>query len=85
VPYKYLTTAGVSTGIDGGLFLAQRLVGTEAAKLIQRGLEYEPEPPFGPIDWDPAVVDMVRPIWRGPLADVLAEHPHLAKRRELAS
>ena len=39
---KYLTTAGVSAGIDGGLYLASRLVGEDAAKLIQRGIEYEP-------------------------------------------
>ena len=74
---KILTTAGVSAGIDGGLHLAARLVGEEAAKLIQRGLEYEPAPPLGPIDWDPAVVESLRPIWRGPLPDVLAAHPHL--------
>ena len=74
---KYLTTAGVSAGIDGGLRLAQRLVGDEAAKLIQLGMQYEPEPPLGPIDWDPTVVDAVRPIWRGPLRDILAAHPHL--------
>lgn len=77
---KYLTTAGVSAGIDGGLRLAQRLVGEEAAKIIQRGMQYEPEPPLGPIDWDPAVVDAVRPIWRGPLPDILAEHPYLDRR-----
>ena len=76
---KYFTTAGVSAGIDGGLHLAARLVGEEAAKLIQRGLEYEPQPPFGPIDWDAAVVEALRPIWRGPLADELARHPHLAR------
>jgi len=28
---KYLTTAGVSAGIDGGLYLASRLVGDDAA------------------------------------------------------
>ena len=74
---KFLSTAGVSAGIDGGLHLASRLVGEEAAKLIQRGLEYEPLPPFGPIDWDPDVVDALRPIWRGALEDVIAAHPHL--------
>ena len=77
---KYLTTAGVSAGIDGALYLASRLVGEEAAKLIERGIEYEPEPPLGPIDWDPAVVDAVRPIWRPPLEEVLAAHPHLDSR-----
>jgi transcriptional regulator GlxA family with amidase domain len=74
---KYLTTAGVSAGIDGGLHLAERLVGTEGAKLIQLGMQYEPEPPLGPIDWDPAAVDALRPIWRRPLSEILAEHPHL--------
>lgn len=74
---KHLTTAGVSAGIDGGLYLAQRLAGEEAAKLIKRGLEYEPDPPLGPIDWDPAVVEAVRPIWREPLVDLIAAHPYL--------
>ena len=77
---KYLTTAGVSAGMDGGLHLAQRLVGDEVAKLIQRGMQYEPEPPLGAIDWDPAVTEAVRPIWRGPLEDIVAAHPHLAGR-----
>lgn len=78
---KFLTTAGVSAGIDGGLYLASRLVGEDMAKLIQRGLEYEPEPPFGGIDWDPATTDMLRPIWRGTLEEELARHPHLAGAR----
>jgi transcriptional regulator GlxA family with amidase domain len=74
---KYLTTAGVSAGIDGGLHLAARLVGEDAAKLIQLGVEYDPEPPFGPIDWDPAIVGALRPIFRGPLDEVVAAHPYL--------
>jgi transcriptional regulator GlxA family with amidase domain len=81
---KYLTTAGVSAGIDGGLHLASRLVGEDAAKLIQRGLEYEPQSPFGPINWDPTVVDGLRPIFRGPLPDVLATHPYLSRDTRLA-
>ena len=78
---KYMTTAGVSAGIDGGLHLASRLVGEDFARLIQLGMEYEPEPPLGPIDWDPAVIDPVRPIWRGPLADVVAAHPYLDRSK----
>jgi transcriptional regulator GlxA family with amidase domain len=74
---KYLTTAGVSAGIDGGLRLAQRLVGDDMARLIQLGMQYEPEPPLGPIDWDPTTIEAVRPIWRGPLAEVVAAHPYL--------
>ena len=80
---KYLTTAGVSAGIDGGLYLASRLVGEDAAKLIQLGIEYDPEPPFGPIDWEPTLVDALRPIWRGSLTDVLADHPYLARDHRL--
>ena len=77
---RFLTTAGVSAGIDGGLHLAQRLVGDDVAELIQLGMQYEPEPPLGPIDWDPAAVDAVRPVWRPPLDELLARHPHLDRR-----
>jgi transcriptional regulator GlxA family with amidase domain len=78
---KFLTTAGVSAGIDGGLYLASRLVGEDGAKLIKRGLEYEPEPPLGPIDWDPAVLESLRPIWRESLPDLLSKYPYLDRRR----
>jgi len=77
---KYLTTAGVSAGIDGGIHLVQRLLGDDVAKLTQLGMQYEPEPPLGEIDWDPAIIEAVRPIWRPPLADILATHPHLDPR-----
>jgi hypothetical protein len=46
-------------------------------------MEYEPQPPFGPIDWDPAVVESLRPIWRGPLTEELARHPGLAREKRL--
>jgi transcriptional regulator GlxA family with amidase domain len=74
---KYLTTAGVSAGIDGGIHLAQRLLGDDAARLIQLGMQYEPEPPLGPINWDSAVTEALRPIWRPALPEILAAHPHL--------
>jgi transcriptional regulator GlxA family with amidase domain len=76
---KYLTTAGVSAGIDGGLHLVQRLLGDDVAKIFQLGIEYDPEPPLGPIDWDPAAVDALRPIWRPPLPELIAAHPHLER------
>jgi transcriptional regulator GlxA family with amidase domain len=77
---KYLTTAGVSAGIDGGIHLVQRLLGDDVARLTQLGMQYEPEPPMGPIDWDPAIVETVRPIWRPSLEEILFKHPHLASR-----
>lgn len=40
-----VTTAGVTSGIDGALALAQMLCGRETAEGIQLDMEYEPEPP----------------------------------------
>ena len=43
---KIVTTAGVSAGIDGALYLARLIAGEETAKTIQLGIEYYPHPPF---------------------------------------
>lgn len=43
---KIVTTAGVSAGIDGALFLARLIAGEDTAKTIQLGIEYYPHPPF---------------------------------------
>ena len=40
------TGGGVTAGIDFALTLAAQLRGDEAAKLIELGLEYNPQPPF---------------------------------------
>jgi hypothetical protein len=77
---KYLATAGLSAGIDGGLHLARRLAGGDIARLIQLGMQYEPEPPLGPIDWAPDFIDSVRPIWRPALEELVSRYPHLEVR-----
>ncbi|MFN8087945.1 MAG: DJ-1/PfpI family protein [Mycobacterium sp.] len=41
-----VTSAGVSAGIDLGLWLAAEIAGEEHAKVIQLSMEYDPEPPF---------------------------------------
>lgn len=41
-----LSGGGVTSGIDFGLTLAGELAGPEAARMIQLGLEYDPQPPF---------------------------------------
>lgn len=41
-----VTAAGVSAGIDLGLWLAGRLAGEAKAKAVQLGIEYDPQPPF---------------------------------------
>jgi len=41
-----ITAAGVSAGIDMGLFLTALLAGEQVAQMIQLQLEYDPQPPF---------------------------------------
>jgi putative intracellular protease/amidase len=43
---KYVTAAGVSSGIDMALTLAGRIAGDPAAQSIQLGTEYDPQPPY---------------------------------------
>jgi putative intracellular protease/amidase len=41
-----VTSAGVSAGIDLGLWLAGEIMGEGKAKAIQLAIEYDPQPPF---------------------------------------
>ena len=43
---KIVTCAGVSAGIDLGLWLAAKIGGDGRAKVIQLAMEYDPQPPF---------------------------------------
>jgi putative intracellular protease/amidase len=43
---RIVTAAGVSAGIDLGLWLAAQIAGPERAKVIQLCMEYDPQPPF---------------------------------------
>jgi putative intracellular protease/amidase len=43
---KIVTCAGVSAGIDLGLWLAAEIGGDGRAKAIQLSMEYDPQPPF---------------------------------------
>ncbi|MDT8912465.1 DJ-1/PfpI family protein [Amycolatopsis sp. PS_44_ISF1] len=53
-----ITAAGVSAGIDLALHLVERFAGTEAARRVQFGIEYDPEPPLGPLDWSDVPEDL---------------------------
>jgi transcriptional regulator GlxA family with amidase domain len=44
---KYLSSAGVSAGIDLGLTLCGDLLGAELAEAIELSMQYDPTPPFG--------------------------------------
>ncbi len=43
--------AGVSAGIDWALHLVARLTDEATARKVQVALDYDPQPPFGGIDW----------------------------------
>ncbi|MFE3789074.1 DJ-1/PfpI family protein [Streptomyces goshikiensis] len=43
---KYVTAAGVSSGIDMGLALLGRIAGDEVAQTVQLMTEYDPQPPY---------------------------------------
>jgi transcriptional regulator GlxA family with amidase domain len=49
---KFICSAGVSAGIDMALQLAARLTDEQTSREVQYRLGYDPEPPFGGIDYD---------------------------------
>jgi transcriptional regulator GlxA family with amidase domain len=59
---KFITSAGVSAGIDMSLYLVSRLTDETTARRVQVALDYDPDPPFGGIDWSnvPLVPRLVR-------------------------
>jgi transcriptional regulator GlxA family with amidase domain len=63
---KFLTMAGVSGGIDTMLRLVGKLTSEAVARRTQLVIEYDPQPPFGGIDWGQANGDE--------LGDTLEEH-----------
>ncbi|SFQ60031.1 DJ-1/PfpI family protein [Amycolatopsis arida] len=75
-----LTAAGVAAGIDMALHLVTRLEGADIARTIQFAVEYDPEPPLGPLDWSRAPhaeFGALRSAW---LREGLADHPDLLAR-----
>jgi transcriptional regulator GlxA family with amidase domain len=43
---KFVSSAGVSAGIDMALALAARIASPRVAQAIQLAIEYDPQPPF---------------------------------------
>ena len=43
---KFVTAAGVSAGIDMGLTVLAKLADEKLARMVQLGIEYDPQPPF---------------------------------------
>ncbi|MER5932153.1 DJ-1/PfpI family protein [Streptomyces sp. NPDC002054] len=61
---KYVTAAGVSSGIDMGLTLLGRIAGDRVAQSVQLLIEYDPQPPYDAGSPDKAPADLVAE-WRG--------------------
>ena len=67
---RLLTSAGGSAGIDAMLHLVARFTNASSAKLAQLTTEYDPQPPFGGIDWttaDSGLAEMLRGAQRADL------------------
>src|SRR5918992_563425 len=80
---KFLTMAGVSGGIDTTLELVAKLTSEGAAKRIQTMIEYDPQPPFGAIDWSEADGDGLPQTLhehRVGLEQALASRPNLYQK-----
>ena len=78
-----ITGAGVTSGIDFGLRIAEKLRGTAYAQTVQLNLEYAPEPPFNagsPATADPAIVKQLQDLYAPFLASA-KEAAELAKSR----
>ncbi|GAA3388450.1 DJ-1/PfpI family protein [Streptomyces roseoviridis] len=61
---KYVTAAGVSSGIDMALHLFGRIAGDEAAQTVQLLTEYDPQPPYDAGSPEKAPAHLVA-RWRG--------------------
>ncbi|MEC4015661.1 DJ-1/PfpI family protein [Streptomyces sp. H27-D2] len=75
-----LTAAGVSAGIDMALRLVERLAGEETARSVQLFIEYDPQPPLGPIDWAAADLSSFEPHSKAMLETGLADQPEMLAR-----
>jgi transcriptional regulator GlxA family with amidase domain len=74
---RFITAAGVSAGIDMALRLVARLIDEQTARLLQLGIEYDPQRPYGGIAWHRVDRDMYAPLVVQLLRTVLPDRPDL--------
>jgi transcriptional regulator GlxA family with amidase domain len=77
---KFVTSAGVSAGIDMALALVARLTDEATARLVQLAIEYDPHPPFGAIDWSQVDRHSYEPVLGPMVQRQLADRPELLAR-----
>ncbi len=80
---KFITSAGVSAGIDMGLNLAARLTDEVSARQVQLWLDYDPQPPFGRLDYDDMGLTLrAGRAWVSLTAPLLTARPKRLTRQE---
>jgi transcriptional regulator GlxA family with amidase domain len=77
---KFISSAGVSAGIDMAIQLAAELTNQQVARQAQLIIEYDPEPPFGGIDWTTTDRQSMAPMVDRWIHDALAGHPDMIAR-----
>ena len=77
---KHITSAGVSAGIDMALHFVERLTNADISRLVQLAIEYDPQPPGGPIDWDHTDVPALTEMFMTRVSDNLTDRPDLVER-----
>ena len=80
---KFIMSAGVSAGIDMGLYLAARLTDEATARQVQLWLDYDPQPPFSGLDYDDMGLTLrTGRAWVSLTAPLLTARPKSLTRRE---
>lgn len=77
---KFFTSAGVSAGIDMALKLVSMLTDEATGRSVQLGIEYDPEPPFGQINWGEVDRNQLLPYLRAQIKTQLSDKPDLIQR-----
>lgn len=72
---KYVTAAGVSSGIDMALTLVGRIAGDRAAQSVQLLIEYDPQPPYDAGSPEKAPADLVAEWRNADLAQLVKPQP----------
>jgi len=62
------------------LHLMSKLTDEDTARSVQLGLEYDPEPPFGRINWDGVDRNKLLPYFKAMIREHLGDKPDLTSR-----
>jgi transcriptional regulator GlxA family with amidase domain len=74
---KVITAAGVSAGIDLALHLVGKIANEQLARFVQLGIEYDPQPPFGPMDRSVATPELAAAALKLGLEKAFANRPEI--------